>query len=367
MKNIHRFLLVSTLALAASLCLTASSATLSAGDPAPKLQTGKFMQGDAVTEFAPGKAYIVEFWATWCAPCRASIPHLNETYRKFKDKGLIVIGQDCWEQDESLVAPFIKTMGEKMTYRVALDDKNGSSKGKMADTWMEAAGQNGIPTAFLIDKTGHVAWIGHPMTLKEKTIEEVLDGKFDIKVAAAEQAKEKAEAEKQNELIKPIAQKLQTAMKAKDWDAALSDLDDLIKVVPADVADRVSLTRFKVLTSKKDYPAAFKLIRQLGDSHKDEADMQNELAWMIVSDKTIEHPDLDLAQTMAQRAIDGAKETAVKSQALDTMARVKFMQGNKEEAITLQQKAVALADDSFKDKLQKTLDGYKKGELTEAN
>jgi len=119
--------------------------TLKVGDPAPKLQTGKWVQGDPVKDFEKGKAYIVEFWATWCPPCRASIPHLNETYGKFKDKGLIVIGQDCWERDESEVAPFVKKMGDKMTYRVALDDKAGAKQGQMAKTWMEAAGRDGIP------------------------------------------------------------------------------------------------------------------------------------------------------------------------------------------------------------------------------
>src|ERR1700728_115648 len=78
----------------------ADKSTLMVGDRAPKLQSGKYVQGEPVKEFENGKAYIVEFWATWCAPCRASIPHLNETYLKFKDKGLIVIGQDCMEEDE---------------------------------------------------------------------------------------------------------------------------------------------------------------------------------------------------------------------------------------------------------------------------
>jgi len=145
----------------------AAEPTLKVGDPAPKLQPGKWVQGEPVKDFQKGKAYIVEFWATWCPPCRASIPHLNETYTKFKDKGLIVIGQDCWEHDDSLVAPFVTKMGDKMTYRVALDDKTSDKKGQMAKTWMEAAGRNGIPSAFLVDKKGVIAWIGHPMQLKE--------------------------------------------------------------------------------------------------------------------------------------------------------------------------------------------------------
>src|SRR5436190_22041055 len=132
----------------------AASATLNRGDPAPKLQTGTWVQGEPVKDFEKGKAYIVEFWATWCGPCRVSIPHLNEIHNKFKDKNLVVIGQDCFERDESLVKPFVKKMDDKMTYRVALDDKQVSDKGKMAETWMEAAGQNGIPSAFLVDTKG---------------------------------------------------------------------------------------------------------------------------------------------------------------------------------------------------------------------
>jgi thiol-disulfide isomerase/thioredoxin len=173
-------------ALVAGMTLAAvAGPSLKVGDPAPKLQTGKWVQGEPVKDFQKGKAYIVEFWATWCPPCRASIPHLNETYNKFKDKGLIVIGQDCSEQNDALVAPFVKNMGDKMTYRVALDDKATNKQGQMSKTWMEAAGRDGIPSAFLVDTKGVIAWIGHPMELKEQVIEEVLAGTFDVRKAAA--------------------------------------------------------------------------------------------------------------------------------------------------------------------------------------
>src|SRR5688572_12135407 len=183
MKTIRTILMLSALAVYAGFAAEESEVTLKVGDKAPALAVGKWVQGDPVEEFESGKAYIVEFWATWCGPCRVSIPHLNEIHTKFKDKGLVVIGQDVWERDESLVEPFVKKMGEKMTYRVALDDKEGSEKGKMAETWMEAAGRNGIPSAFVVNKQGKIAWIGHPMQLKESLLEQVLEGTFELKNA----------------------------------------------------------------------------------------------------------------------------------------------------------------------------------------
>ena len=187
MKTIQRKAAAALLTLAAGATLAfGAEATLKVGDPAPQLQTGKWLQGDPVKDFDKGKAYIVEFWATWCGPCRTSIPHLNELHTKYKDKNLVVIGQDCWETDETLVAPFVKQMGQKMTYRVALDDKSKHKKGAMAETWMAAAGRRGIPSAFLVDTTGKIAWIGHPMELKETTIEAALAGKADGKTVKAE-------------------------------------------------------------------------------------------------------------------------------------------------------------------------------------
>jgi len=130
-----------------------------------------------VTAFAQDKVYIVEFWATWCGPCVSSIPHLNELHQHLKDKGLVVVGQNVWEREQEKVEPFVKMMGDKMTYRVAMDQlgEGEAAEGVMARTWMRAAGQNGIPTAFIVEKEGRIAWIGHPLSLKESLLEEICD------------------------------------------------------------------------------------------------------------------------------------------------------------------------------------------------
>lgn len=341
-----------------SVLAMAAEPTLKVGDPAPKLQTGKWVQGEPVTSFDKEKAYIVEFWATWCGPCRVSIPHLNEIYTKFKDKGLVVIGQDCWERDESLVEPFVKKMGDKMTYRVALDDKEGSDKGKMAETWMAAAGRNGIPSAFLVDTAGVIAWIGHPMSLKEQVIEDVLAGKFDIKKAAVQYERDqKNEAE-----MRTISMSISRLMQEKDWDGALAKLDEAQKLMPENTG--LEMARWNILLSKEDYAAAYKVAAKLSEEHKDQAQLQNELAWQIATRKGLKERDLKLAATIADRAVEASK--GKDPMILDTLARVKYMQGNKEEAIALQEKALSLADATQQAQYQRTLDNYKKGEVADA-
>ena len=153
--------------------------TLRIGDPAPKLNCGEWIQGKPVTEFEKDKAYLIEFWATWCGPCVAGIPHLNALHLKFRDKGLVVIGQNVEGKDQTPVKAFVKKMADRMTYPVVLDNLSASGQGSMGKTWLDAAGLNSIPSAFLVGKDGRLAWIGHPNELTEKMIEEVLAGKAD--------------------------------------------------------------------------------------------------------------------------------------------------------------------------------------------
>ena len=69
----------------------AAAATLSVGDKVPELKGITWLQGDAVKSFdEKGKVYMLELWATWCGPCVAIIPHVNDLHKKYADKGLFV-------------------------------------------------------------------------------------------------------------------------------------------------------------------------------------------------------------------------------------------------------------------------------------
>ena len=68
------------------------------GTPAPPL-TGLEWVKNGPVEMKPGTVYVVEFWATWCPPCRVSIPHLTELQHKYKDKNLVIVGISTEKMD----------------------------------------------------------------------------------------------------------------------------------------------------------------------------------------------------------------------------------------------------------------------------
>jgi thiol-disulfide isomerase/thioredoxin len=141
-----------------------ASSKLKVGDPAPALKLGSQIKGETITKFDAGQVYVVEFWATWCGPCKATIPHLTELAGKVGSKAKF-LGVSVWENDQSAVGPFVTSMGDKMNYSVATDDVPKGKKGNegaMAKGWMEASGAGGIPTAFIVDGAGKIAFIGHP-------------------------------------------------------------------------------------------------------------------------------------------------------------------------------------------------------------
>ena len=337
--------------------VSVAGAKLSIGDPAPKLQTGKWVQGDPVTAFDTNHVYVVEFWATWCGPCRESIPHLNELYEKFKDQGLIAIGQDSWEQNEDGVPAFVKKMGDNMTYRVALDDKSTDDKGAMATTWMAAADQNGIPTAFIVNKHGIIAWIGHPMAMTEDLLSQMLADKFDTAAFATQYEKQ----EQEQAVLMEQSSKLQAALKEKNWDAADAAVTELEKSVPENARFQFAGARMQILLGRNDYAGACKLAKSASDAHPDNSVLQNELAWALVATKGVDQQGLAVAKTVAERANTAAKEK--EPGILDTLARAQFMNGLTNEAVATEKKALDLATDEMKNDLKNTLTDYQQGKL----
>lgn len=195
---------------------------LTIGDKAPEFKPAGWAKGSPVPSFKKGNVYVVEFWATWCGPCIASMPHLSEMADSFKGKATF-ISVNTWDYNaaggkeepaahEKRVKDWIKQNDSKMRYNIALDD----AKDTISTNWMRAAGRNGIPCAFVVDQEGRIAWIGHPMDKMEDVVADVHAKKWDIAAYKAKfeegQKKELEAAAKRKE----AQAKVQEAVAKKD-------------------------------------------------------------------------------------------------------------------------------------------------------
>ncbi len=235
-----------------------ADAPITLGTPAPAIQVKSWLKGTPVTTFDANKLYVVEFWATWCGPCKQSIPHLTEMATKNKD--VTFVGVSIWEDDKNgNIKQFVDDMGDKMNYNVAYS----GNKDGMAETWMQAAGQNGIPTAFVV-KGGKIAWIGHPMEL-EKPLEQIKAGTFDTAAAKAKLDKDQEATRAEQAAMAKLKQAKDLYKQGKKTEAN-SLLDDAAKAAP-NAAMEVQMIRLQWL-AKDDKPGFSKKVNELSTSKK---------------------------------------------------------------------------------------------------
>ncbi|MBI3624561.1 MAG: TlpA family protein disulfide reductase [Candidatus Rokubacteria bacterium] len=90
-----------------------------------------------------GKVVFVNFWATWCPPCKEEMPAMERLYQRYKDKGLVVVAVSVDSEGGPIVVPFVKE--HKLTFPIGLDQKMA-----VADRY----GVRALPTSFLVNKTG---------------------------------------------------------------------------------------------------------------------------------------------------------------------------------------------------------------------
>ena len=91
---------------------------------------GTIVSGDQPgTKFGNGKTFVVEFGATWCGPCRQSIPHLNQLYQTLKTRNVEMVGIS--DESTKVVQDYLRKKGDGMSYTVVSDPS-----GTMQDLWM---------------------------------------------------------------------------------------------------------------------------------------------------------------------------------------------------------------------------------------
>jgi thiol-disulfide isomerase/thioredoxin len=320
------------------------SQTLTIGDKAPPLSIAAWVMGEPVADLQEDQVYVVEFWATWCPPCRTSMPHLSRLQEEYADQVHFIGVSD---EDVDTVNQFLdteesrgKTWREVVKYRMAIDDANGTS-----NDYMRAASQNGIPCAFIVGRSGLVEWIGHPMSM-DQPLAKIVAGEWDRHAALV--------AMSQQQRVEELRAELEEPFRAQQWDAAL----DKIAEVEKEVGSNASITSLKMLILKaagKPEEAAA-LQAELVEQRWDDPTGLNEIAWSIATGSG--ERNLPLALKAAQRA--NALTEEQNGPILDTLARVYFEQGDLDQAVLWQRKAVEHADGH-----QEILDALKRYEASQ--
>lgn len=294
------------LTILASVLAETKTHAASLGDAAPPLPIERWIKGTPVRVGPGANIFVVEFWATWCGPCKRSIPHLTEVQKKFANRGVVVIGVS--DEPVADVQPFVAGQGDNMNYRVAVDSSRRSFQ-----NWMKAYGESGIPHAFIVGTNGTVLWHDFPSENLDKALERIVAGTYDLGRAQNKETGERLVLQ-------------YTALVTKANAAAKSE------------------------------PLGNKIIADFSQDWR----VPHHLAKAILTDPEVRSRDVPLALRATTKAVELTDRRS--SDALGLHGRALFASGKKTEGLETLKEALATCDDpDDKAELQKLLALLEKG------
>lgn len=342
-KNYFRRFILTLLVLSSvAVAQGASDTGPKVGEAAPELRVSEWINGTPIS-FEKGNIYVLEFWATWCGPCLQAMPHLSEVQRRFKDKGVTIIGVNVMESDLGEAMKKIKKIGASVDYSVAIDQHApGEKAGYMAQAWLGE--DRSIPRCLIVDRDTKIAWIGHPLSLDEP-LQAVVQGTFN--------AAEQAEIDRKYEELDIRAG---AAMRAKRWQEVLATLDQMHAVNPL-LTPFTYPIRVKALIGLDDYKGAINFIKErLADSS--DTKLMVALCNELLKAPDMSQIDLDYVLQIAKKASKNGESGG--AQELSLLARAYEAKGDKAEAVKFWTKMLELDDPAIdKSGLKRRLDRVK--------
>jgi thiol-disulfide isomerase/thioredoxin len=302
--------------------------SLQIGDVAPPLNFSDWVKGEPIKGGkVGGKVVFMESWATWCAPCIESIPHLTELQQKFGKDGLIVIGAASPGRGESLpkVKRFVDDRGAGIGYRIAWD-----KTGDVTSAYMRGVGASGIPYAFLLNRDGKLVWHGHPADPEvDVIIADVVAGKFDVETAI------------NRERIAPMFARMRLYASRENWDAFRSAGAEALLIDPGNIGVLDALV-YGYLVDSPASDAIMQVIEKHAGDHADKPKIQLSVAQALLGIRSLEKRRPALALRAAEKAYRAAEPSEFEVAAV--YARALFEIGMVDKAIELQKTAVESAN-----------------------
>ncbi len=339
-----------TIAPAIPLAAAAPEPRLKIGDAAPAIDAMAWIRGAPVTGYLPGHVYVVEFWATWCAPCEAIMPHLSDLQRKHAGQ-ITVIGVNVREADSGAntsvdaISAFVKKKDERMAYTVAMDDP---ARKTVFEAWMVAGGSYAIPTSFVVDGSGKLVWMGYPSVSTaafDTAIEQALLGSSDLAAAWTMQT-EINEENFESLQVQTIIRALKDAQQRKDYCSVITEADRLGAQSPqwawemfsAKLGALLQLDAIQGLKYAHATAQDIALRKNIGQT--DNPQYWGAVGSVIAAEENLSKDTYELGLDYLQEA--AATNTGNLS-TWEAIARVHSRLGNLRQAIVAQEKALAIA------------------------